>query len=410
MQTYPLHTSIETLLHCISSQYDTLAYFNPNHNTNYPHQPFESYLCFGSVTHGTIQANDIQKLQDIHSNDWLIHHLSYHFFHPNLKKSPLEFPDAFYFVPENIWRLHTETNIIEVIKGINPLALKNITPTTSFFDPVYANPLISKTDYIDAIQEIKNELHLGNVYEMNYCIPFLGNGKIDPIKKYMLLNSFTEAPFSCYIKYYEAHIISASPERFLKKIDNTIITQPIKGSSKRSSNPIQDEKNKQHLSLSEKERAENTMIVDLVRNDLSITAKAGSVTVSELFGLYTFKNIHQMISTVESELDEKQYSFIECLQQAYPMGSMTGAPKHNALKIINEKEICGRGPFSGSVIIKTPHGIDSNVLIRSIFYNNQTESVYFQAGSGITVYAQADEEYKECMLKAYTLLKTLETI
>jgi para-aminobenzoate synthetase component 1 len=243
---------------------------------------------------------------------------------------------------------------------------------------------------------------------MNFCIPFIGEGKLNPIKTYSSLNQKTEAPFSCYIKYYDLHIMSASPERFLKSEGKRVISQPIKGSIPRSNNPIEDEQYKQHLRLSEKERAENTMIVDLVRNDLSITAKAGSVKVSEFLGVYTFKNIHQMISTIEAEIDEA-YTVLDCLKNAYPMGSMTGAPKYNAMHIIDKYEISGRGPFSGSMYIKTPHGIDSNVLIRTLFYNETAQTVYAQAGSGITIYADAEEEYNECMHKAESLIQTIQT-
>ncbi|MBC7450272.1 MAG: anthranilate synthase component I family protein, partial [Cytophagales bacterium] len=224
---------------------------------------------------------------------------------------------------------------------------------------------------------------------------------------YLKLNNLVAMPFSGYFKNGDQYILSASPERFIKKEGSTLLSQPIKGTSKRGSTASEDEALKIQLKNSEKEQSENTMIVDLVRNDLSRTAIAGSVKVAELRGMYTFPNVHQLISSVVSEL-HPDYNIIDAIQYAFPMGSMTGAPKVSAMKLIDELEPVSRGPFSGTIGYIDPEGNgDFNVLIRSIFYNNQTQTIFMEAGSAITYYADAEKEFAECMLKIAPMLQII---
>ena len=214
--------------------------------------------------------------------------------------------------------------------------------------------------------------------------------------------------FGAYLKYFDQYLICASPERFICKRNNQLISQPIKGTAKRFTDSIEDEKSKQQLVSDPKERAENIMITDLVRNDLSRTAQKGSVRVDELCGIYSFLQVHQMISTITSKLDP-QYSIVDALKLTFPMGSMTGAPKISVMKIIEELEETKRGLYSGAIGYFTPEGdFDFNVVIRSILYNYENKYLSFSVGSAITSLSIPENEYDECLLKAKAMLEVLE--
>ncbi|MFY7988966.1 MAG: chorismate-binding protein, partial [Flavobacterium sp.] len=194
---------------------------------------------------------------------------------------------------------------------------------------------------------------------------------------------------------------------YLRKEGLKVISQPIKGTARRSLDVKQDEQLKSDLAQNEKERSENIMIVDLVRNDLSHTATKGSVQVEELCQIYTFKQVHQMISTIVSEV-ENTTSPIEILRTTFPMGSMTGAPKISAMQIIEALEETKRGLYSGTVGYFTPTGdFDFNVVIRSILYNSQNKYLSFSVGSAVTAQAIPEMEYEECLLKAKAMFEVL---
>lgn len=267
---------------------------------------------------------------------------------------------------------------------------------------------VSKQAYIDKVNQLKKHLTAGDIYEITYCISFsLTDITLDPIALYCRLNSISPMPFSALYKNNAQYVICASPERFLGKRANRIFSQPIKGTRKRNEDPILDEQEKLKLQNDPKELAENVMIVDLVRNDLTKSAKLGTIMVSELFGIHTFANLHQMISTVEAEIKE-DCSIFDCIQNAFPMGSMTGAPKLRAMELIEEVENTKRELFSGSIGYIDPMGdFDFNVIIRSIFYDKNAKSLSFQVGSAITLDADPEKEYEECLLKAESILKAL---
>jgi len=253
-----------------------------------------------------------------------------------------------------------------------------------------------------------HHIHIGDMYEANFCMEFYAeNAVIDPQEKFRKLNEISQAPFSVFFKNHKHFLLSASPERYLKKVGETIISQPIKGTSKRAADPVEDEESKATLASDEKERAENIMITDLVRNDLSHTAQKGSVEVKELCGIYSFLQVHQMISTVVSKLD-KQYSAVDVLKSTFPMGSMTGAPKISVMKIIENVEETKRGLYSGAVGYFTPESdFDFNVVIRSILYNQEKQYVSFSVGSAITSKSVPEKEYEECLLKARAMHEVL---
>jgi len=230
---------------------------------------------------------------------------------------------------------------------------------------------------------------------------FAEDAFVDPLSIYQKLSSTSPNPFSALYKLDDKWLICASPERFLKREGSKILSQPIKGTSSRFlQNISRDEKSRLDLLVSEKDRSENVMVVDLVRNDLARVCKEGTVKVDELFGIYSFPQVHQMISTVSGELKE-EISFTEIIKATFPMGSMTGAPKRRVVELIDKYERSGRGIFSGTVGYITPESdFDFNVVIRSIMYNTSEKYLSFMAGSGITFYSDAEKEYEECLLKA----------
>ena len=269
---------------------------------------------------------------------------------------------------------------------------------------------ISKEEYINAVNKLKEHIHKGDIYEINFCQEFFAEKVVlkTPLI-YKKLNEISGAPFSAYCKFQEHYLMCASPERFLKRKSDRLLSQPIKGTIRRSIDAGEDEELKKELYNNDKERGENVMIVDLVRNDLSRIAKKGSVEVEELFGIYTFKQVHHMISSISCELKETT-TFTDIIRSMFPMGSMTGAPKISAMKLIEEHEKTKRGLYSGAVGYISPTGdFDFNVVIRSILYNEKNKCLSFITGSAITEKAEAEKEYEECLLKAKAMFEVLSS-
>jgi para-aminobenzoate synthetase component 1 len=352
--------------------------------------------------------------------DWIFGHFNY-----DLKNSTedlksenpdyIGFEEMFFFRPRFVIEIkkntvliwYTENDkkeaVIELIEKINntviePLSKKNI--------PI--NSRYTKTEYIHNINQIKKHIQNGNIYEMNFCQEFFNNNiDINPAALYLNLCNISPTPFSCFYKIHEKYLCCASPERFLKKENNKIISQPIKGTSRKSTNILENNILKNKLQQSEKERSENIMIVDLVRNDLSKTAVHESVKVEELCGIYEFPQVFQMISTISSMLSD-EFNFTDAINCTFPMGSMTGAPKIRAMQIIEEFERTKRGLFSGSVGYITPNkNFDFNVVIRSIQYNKENKYLSFITGGAITIKSDPEKEYEECMVKAEALIKAV---
>jgi para-aminobenzoate synthetase component 1 len=266
----------------------------------------------------------------------------------------------------------------------------------------------SKHDYIQQVNQIKQHIEEGDFYELNYCTEVVAEqSTISPIAVFEQLNVNAEAPFSCFVKFHESYLLCASPERFLCKRGHKMISQPIKGTIRRGRNVEEDENLKSELLHSEKERAENVMIVDLVRNDLTFYAETGSICVDELFGVYTFKTVHQMISTISASLSDDA-NVVKAIQNAFPMGSMTGAPKLEVRKYIAHNECFNRGLFSGTVGYFDADGdFDSNVVIRSVLYDSAKRKIVVRTGGAITYDSVPKQEYDEIILKRAALLHSL---
>lgn len=269
----------------------------------------------------------------------------------------------------------------------------------------------SREEYIFTVQEIQKHIQRGDIYELNFCQEFYAeNYCINPLEVFIQLNHISPTPFANYFKINNRYIISATPERFLSRRGDKLISQPIKGTSSRKLDIIQDEEQKNLLLKNEKERSENVMIVDLVRNDLTKSAKAGTVKVEELFGLYSFKQVHQMISTVVCEAKEGLPN-TKIISNTFPMGSMTGAPKISAMQLAEKYERSKRGVYSGAVGYFAPNGdFDFNVVIRTILYNSDSNYLSFHVGSAITLDSNPEKEYDECLLKGMAILEVLSLI
>lgn len=275
-------------------------------------------------------------------------------------------------------------------------------------EAIKLNPRIEKERYLKAVVSLQDHIRYGNIYEVNYCQEFgvscyLG----DPYPRYLHLNHYTEAPFSAYLRLGEIDVMCASPERFLSRRGDQLISQPIKGTIKRSPDPEIDEALRKALQQSEKDRSENVMIVDLVRNDLSRLAQRGSVQVEELFGVHTFKTVHHLISTVSARINQNT-RFSQILKATFPMGSMTGAPKISAMNLIDSHEASARGLYSGSIGYIAPNGdFDFNVVIRSLIYHRKQKYLSCSAGGAITALSEPEKEYEESLLKAEAIQLSL---
>ncbi len=267
----------------------------------------------------------------------------------------------------------------------------------------------SREEYRRQFHFIQNQLRRGNIYETNYCIRFSARVPgLNPLALYRILNRRSPSPFSALVRWNDSWLICSSPERFLLKKGNTLVAQPIKGTARRTGNAEIDKKIASALKNDVKERAENIMITDLMRNDLSHFALPGTVKVSELCEVYPYNKVFQMISTVEAELPES-LTLAEILPTVFPMGSMTGVPKISAMQLADEYESFRRELYSGSIGYCTANGdFDLNVVIRSYLYNAKTGFLSFSTGGAITIRSDADREYDECLLKAEALIECLK--
>ena len=330
---------------------------------------------------------------------------------------PLKFPDLYFIQPEKLflWKGdQLELLYLSEFAGDMERDLEDILRERPGHDGVpgtkpLIRPRMTREEYFARMQTILEHIHRGDIYEVNFCQEFYaGQCSIDPLAVYQKLNGISLAPFACFFRAGEKYLICSSPERFVRKEGNRIISQPIKGTAKRQADPAEDARARDRLASDPKERTENIMIVDLVRNDMSKRAMPGSVAVEELCGVYTFRQVHQLISTVTSVVGDSTDP-IDLIRDLFPMGSMTGAPKISAMKIIEEQEETKRGLFSGAMGYFTPEGdFDLNVVIRSIQYNRDEAYLSISAGSAVTASSEIEKEYEECLIKARALIQALE--
>lgn len=409
-----------------SQQFETAIWLDSN-NYKQQYSSFDAALAVEEFTSiKTDYSNAFEKLKEYQTitKDYIFGYVSYDVKNDverlsSLNFDGLDFADMYFFQPQKLFFIKGNTIEFHYLKMVDEeieddfkeiQKSKNL-KTQSSTSNIKIKLRIHKDEYHQKVNKVLKHIKRGDIYEANFCQEFYAeNSEINPVEVYQHLNKISEPPFAVFLKMEHQYLLSASPERYLKKEGNKIISQPIKGTAKRLVSKVDDKKIASDLSRDIKERSENVMIVDLVRNDLSKTAKIGSVKVEELCKVYSFKQVHQMISTVVSEIDQKTHP-IDVLQSTFPMGSMTGAPKVSAMKIIENLEETKRGLYSGTVGYFTPEGdFDFNVVIRSILYNEEKKYISYSVGGAITAKSIPEKEYEECLLKAkamrYVLLNS----
>jgi len=411
-----------------AQQYEEVVFLESNAPNQYERQPYGSFdllLAVGaqfSIETGYREA--FEKLRDFQNthNDYIFGYLGYDLKNDveelsSRNEDHLEFSDLYFFIPQKLFVLRGNELEQLYLKDLTmqmEIDLKEIyrcesVVTTSSNNPSIS-PRINRKAYFEKVGHILDHIHRGDIYEVNFCQEFYAdNAVLDPVAVYHKLNDISRAPFSSYLKLSDRYLLSASPERFVKKIKNKVIVQPIKGTARRIDDQEEDVLLAKSLANDPKERAENIMIVDLIRNDLSKHAQKGSVDVEELCKVYSFKQVHQLISTVVCETSADVQP-VDILKDLFPMGSMTGAPKISAMKIIEEEEETKRGLYSGAVGYFTPSGdFDFSVVIRSILYNRAARYASISVGSAITAMSVIENEYEECLLKAKALKQALSS-
>jgi len=394
---------------------------------------FEAQACLNSLQDYDFIAglqsvgdcmNDIHQLKLFHDQykDWVLGFISYDVKNQlealeSENPDRVEVPDMYFFRPRFLfiknrkqWQVayldeyDDEESVLAYIREFDSIDFSE-----KEMGDVKLNHQVSHKEYIEAIEKVLWHIQRGDIYELNYCMEFFVQEiQLTPQCVYQRLKEVSPTPFSAFVKYHDKYLMGASPERYLKKEGDKLVSQPIKGTSSRDPNPFIDWANKRYLIKSEKEQAENIMIADLVRNDLSKVAKRGTVHVDELCGIYSFKQVHQMISTVSAELAEDK-TWHDAIKATFPMGSMTGAPKVNAMQFIEKYERSKRGLYSGAVGYITPdRDFDFNVVIRSILYNMKKQCASFMVGGAITNQSEPQKEYEECLLKASAIMKVFK--
>ncbi len=408
-----------------SRQFQEIAWLDSNEydsNTG-EYEAILAVEAFTAIKTDYVQAFDKLKEYQETTADWIFGYLSYDLKNDveNLSSKNfdgLHFPDLYFFQPQKLIFIKNGQVEFSYLKMVDDEIEHDLEEIENFkveenseYAPVKVEARISREEYLEKIKLMLNHIHRGDIYEANFCQEYYSeNVDIDPFDIYRSLNKISTPPFAAFLKLENFNLISASPERYLKKKGDRLLSQPIKGTARRADKVEEDLKIAAELAKDPKEQSENVMIVDLVRNDLSRIAKKGSVKVDELCKVYTFKQVHQLISSVTAEISE-DIPPVEALRTSFPMGSMTGAPKISAMKIIESLEESKRGLYSGALGYFTPTGdFDFNVVIRSILYNAENKYLSFSVGGAITAKSDPDKEYEECLLKAKAMREVLTNL
>jgi para-aminobenzoate synthetase component 1 len=399
-----------------ANTFDAACYLDSN-NFHDAYSKFDALIAIGvkdEITATAGSAFDELAAFRIKHPGWITGFLNYDLKNEvenlsSLNPDYLQFPSLNFFAPLHLIIIHGDQ--AEIISDDPEQIFHLIEQKETQFspiEPVMLKQRFNREEYIDTAGKIKEHIARGDIYVTNFCQEFYAEDvKINPVAVFSELNRTSPNPFAAFYKWNNNYALCASPERFIAKRGSTLISQPIKGTARRGKTFAEDEAIKLQLRNHAKEQQENVMIVDLVRNDLTRSAKPGTVRTKELFGIYSFKQVHQMISTVVCELRE-DVSVVEALRDTFPMGSMTGAPKVRAMQLMEEYERSKRGLYSGAIGYFSPDDdFDFNVVIRTLLYNADVSYLSFHAGSAITYHADAEQEYQECLLKAKAVLEVL---
>ena len=352
-----------------------------------------------------------KEIDDVH--DWVFGILGYDVKNnfEELKsenKAIIETPEVSFFIPEILITVDKMENV-SIVKGTLSADFWNQKSSKSALEVDKPTSSVSKEYYLKKINEIHELIRCGEVYELNYCVPYSHSfTAFDPISFHLDLLEKSPVPMGSYYNVGHLHLCGASMERYLMKNKSKVLSQPIKGTIRKGISAQEDAELVKQLELSEKDRAENVMIVDLVRNDLARISESGSVNVDELFGIYSYLQVHQMISTVSATLKDDT-SIAKIVRSTFPMGSMTGAPKIAAMEYIEDLEDFKRGWYSGSIgYIDPERNMDFNVIIRSVICDEEQQVINYNAGGAITIDSDPEEEWKEVQLKTKAIRELLD--
>ena len=351
----------------------------------------------------------LEDFRQRYSDSWLFGFLSYDLkndVEPLTSQHPnrLHSPELLFFQPRFLFRmsgnkLTVNRNFLEATALVNVINAYEL-PKEPFSKKIELFSNMNKDAYLERVRHIQNLIRHGEVYEVNLCRESASyEVRINPLTTFLRINDELRSPFSAYVKHEGLHILSFSPERYLRRQGDEIISQPIKGTAPVGNTPEENEAIRESLASNPKERAENVMIVDLVRNDLAKTSLPGTVRVENLFEVQSFQTINQMVSTIRGKIDNN-FSSIDVIRNSFPMGSMTGAPKFRAMQVIDEVEMSRRGVFSGTIGYFSPDGnFDFNVVIRSVLYQEKERYLSFTSGGAITYDSVPEDEFQETLLK-----------
>lgn len=381
---------------------------------------YETLCCVGSIDSISTSNGDFSGLKEFkrrHKDRFVVGSIDYEYSYEVETQIPLQktkngIAELFFFVPEIVIKIIGDKLSIEaddpqsIFRQIESITVPDhfATIQKSF------KPRTSKEEYKKSFDSLHKHIQQGNIYEINLCQKFyIDQVEFDPFSTYIQFSRNSPSPFSVFFRKNELFVLSASPERYLAKRGRQIISQPIKGTIGRGNTEEEDKLNMSNLLSSEKDIAENVMIADLVRNDLTKHAKKGTVSKKSNLTLNSYSHVHQLISTIVCEIDSST-DVVDVLNDTFPMGSMTGAPKINAMKLIDAHEKDRRGIYSGTIGYFDPdHDFDFNVVIRSLVYDQNNSTLCFHTGGAITFYSDMEHEYQECLLKAKNILTTLGT-
>lgn len=424
---FPIGPDFRSRLSAFAAGYEEFALLDSCNNTVYGPNQFDFLLACGAVA--VVTQDSGGGVADWYAAvseraDWLFGYLGYELnaTTDNISPSPQQLFNTAplrFFVPGIVIRVQNNIAMISVhemacdtpenvFRKINDTPFETLTSAYNQSENIRLEPLISDYDYVNTVKKIQQHIIDGDIYELNYCQPFVArNTTIDPVAVFNRLCAVAKAPFSVLYRCGEQYLMCASPERFFSFDGKTMRSMPIKGTRKRGEDEASDKRLFADLESSEKDKAEHVMIVDLVRNDLTPLAETGSIQVTDLFGIYPFEQVWQMVSTVSARL-RSDAKLSEALIRAFPMGSMTGAPKIRAMQLAAQYEPWQRGMYSGAFGYFDPDGrCDFNVIIRSLLYHTQTQLLAAYAGGAIVYDSIPEKELEECYVKLSGILRVL---
>jgi len=408
-----------------SKQFSILVFLDSNSYSSV-YDGYECLLAAGCHYMVPSSGSDpLAALQAAHNEhgDWMFGHICYDI--KNVLEPALEsrhmarhyFPLLQFFVPEIVCHIDRACSVLTIETFGDPDEIKkaiddaSAMPLPSLGLSLSFTPYIEREQYIEIVGRLREHIREGDCYEINFCGGGHTTARVEePLSVFVALNRLSPAPFAAYYRDGDRYLMCASPERYLRKKGSRVLSQPIKGTARRGADTAADDTIKAALRSDIKERAENVMIVDLVRNDLARCCEVGSVTVDELFGIYSFPHVHQMISTVSGTL-RPELSFTDAIRTSFPVGSMTGAPKFKVMQLIDRYEQARRELFSGTIGYITPEGdMDLNVIIRSLYYNAAAEYLSYSTGGAITWDSIPEKEWEEMRLKAWAVERLFQPV